>query len=55
MFILSIFIILIIIAFIMYNNYLKTRKWTCKEGNCELIFGGKYDTKNDCELSCSNK
>jgi hypothetical protein len=57
--ILIIFLIIIIIYIYIkfykiekFNN--KQKGWTCTETNCEYVFGGQFESKEDCMNSCKN-
>jgi len=49
--------VLITIFFAMIIWFLnKNKKWSCKEDKCELtLFGGKFDTKQQCETECKKE
>lgn len=34
-----------------YRDSIFKKKWRCTESGCELVFGGKYDTKEECSNS----
>ena len=47
-------IVVLTILFFIFKYF--TRKWVCKEGSCELtLFGGKYDSKQNCENACNKE
>lgn len=51
--------LLIIIICLGIGAYLlvefKLKKWKCREGKCEKVFGGDYSTKEECANKCSMK
>jgi hypothetical protein len=50
-----VFLLFITIISLYLHSVMKKKKWTCREGGCELDIDGEYDTKKDCLKSCSSK
>jgi hypothetical protein len=54
LFIILLSVVVLTILFFIFKYF--TRKWVCKEGSCELtLFGGKYDSKQNCENACNKE
>ena len=52
-------IVVLLTFFVVIGLYMhfvmNKKKWTCREGGCELDIDGEYDTKKDCLNSCANR
>ncbi len=50
--IIVILLILLIIALLIIE--FTSKKWSCKEGGCEKVIGGKYSSYDECKAKCTN-
>ena len=51
LFLMAFALILVVICFLSPEGYGNDKKWSCKEGGCELVLGGDYDTEEECKKS----
>jgi len=48
---LILFIFLAILGLVLSRESYQERKWSCTENGCEMIIGGDYKTKEECQTN----
>ena len=46
---------LVFVMILFYTVNYKLKKWQCTEGKCEKVFGGIYNSFQDCNAKCPEK